>query len=96
IESVRCGLVVLLCYGWFEVVWSGWISRIMGGWFYRIEITRMPPFLEFYLFLRAACKYISLYSNYLQSLLNSLVDSIKFLFSAYTENMIEVFKVPRQ
>ncbi|KAJ9590135.1 hypothetical protein L9F63_016747 [Diploptera punctata] len=28
--------------------------------------------------------------------LNSLVDSIKFLFSAYTENMIEVFKVPRQ
>ncbi|KAJ9595488.1 hypothetical protein L9F63_013310, partial [Diploptera punctata] len=24
--------------------------------------------------------------------LNSLVDSIKFLFSAYTENMIEVFK----
>ncbi|KAJ9584257.1 hypothetical protein L9F63_021399, partial [Diploptera punctata] len=25
--------------------------------------------------------------------LNSLVDSIKFLFSAYTENMIEVFKV---
>ncbi|KAJ9600221.1 hypothetical protein L9F63_009481, partial [Diploptera punctata] len=39
------------------------------------------------------CKYISLYSNYFQSLLNSLVDSIKFLFSAYTENMIEVFKV---
>ncbi|KAJ9573474.1 hypothetical protein L9F63_009134, partial [Diploptera punctata] len=25
--------------------------------------------------------------------LNSLVDSIKFLFSVYTENMIEVFKV---
>ncbi|KAJ9591281.1 hypothetical protein L9F63_002184, partial [Diploptera punctata] len=28
--------------------------------------------------------------------LNSLVDSIKFLFSVYTENMIEVFKVPPQ
>ncbi|KAJ9601345.1 hypothetical protein L9F63_000483, partial [Diploptera punctata] len=28
--------------------------------------------------------------------LNSLVDSIKFLFSAYTENMIEVFKLPHQ
>ncbi|KAJ9578074.1 hypothetical protein L9F63_025064, partial [Diploptera punctata] len=28
--------------------------------------------------------------------MNSLVDSIKFLFSAYTENMIEVFKSPRQ
>ncbi|KAJ9594101.1 hypothetical protein L9F63_014467, partial [Diploptera punctata] len=25
--------------------------------------------------------------------LNSLVDCIKFLFSAYTKNMIEVFKV---
>ncbi|KAJ9585741.1 hypothetical protein L9F63_002531, partial [Diploptera punctata] len=28
--------------------------------------------------------------------LNSLVDSIKFLFSVYTENMIEVFKLPPQ
>ncbi|KAJ9576734.1 hypothetical protein L9F63_025370, partial [Diploptera punctata] len=28
--------------------------------------------------------------------LNSLVDSIKFLFSTYTENMIEVFKTAEQ
>ncbi|KAJ9594748.1 hypothetical protein L9F63_013958, partial [Diploptera punctata] len=70
------------------------------------EVQEETPVAENYMCLYKFGEFFSLIENLLYIIilncsfstlrLNSLVDSIKFLFSAYTENMIEVFKVPRQ